>query len=180
MDAPNIHPIGNDRLPRCIAKHGGTSVPRNRGATIPSLRRHGLADHTVWARGLARASHWGWLCDHPVALCHRAGGRPHTACSLQPRASRRLRPARLPLLPFRSRNVALGGHSANRSLHDLPFPAFRASFVLAPVRDSLALKKPIVWARVHALPDYVYFDHSIHVAKEVGCTLATGRSTRCR
>ena len=52
---------------------------------------------------------------------------------------------------------------------------FAQASVLAPVRESLALKKPIVWARVHALPDYVYFDHSVHVAKGVGCTTCHGQ-----
>jgi hypothetical protein len=41
--------------------------------------------------------------------------------------------------------------------------------LLAPVRESFATQVPIQWVRVHDLPDYVYFDHSIHVAKGVGC-----------
>jgi Cytochrome c7 and related cytochrome c len=47
--------------------------------------------------------------------------------------------------------------------------------VLEPVRRSLAEGKPIRWQRVNALPDYVYFDHSIHVAKGVGCTTCHGQ-----
>jgi Cytochrome c7 and related cytochrome c len=46
--------------------------------------------------------------------------------------------------------------------------------ILAPVRRSLAEKKPLHWTRVYTLPDYVYFDHSIHVAKGVGCTECHG------
>lgn len=46
--------------------------------------------------------------------------------------------------------------------------------MLAPVRDSLARAQPIHWQRVHRLPEYVYFDHSIHVAKGVGCTTCHG------
>ena len=46
--------------------------------------------------------------------------------------------------------------------------------LLAPVRQSLADRKPLRWTRVYALPDYVYFDHSIHVAKGVGCTECHG------
>jgi cytochrome c3-like protein len=42
--------------------------------------------------------------------------------------------------------------------------------LLAPVRQSLAENKPLRWTKVYSLPDYVYFDHSIHVAKGVGCT----------
>src|SRR6202789_873981 len=41
--------------------------------------------------------------------------------------------------------------------------------LLAPVRNSLANQTPITWRRVTDLPDYVYFNHSIHIAKGVGC-----------
>src|SRR6185437_3071316 len=51
---------------------------------------------------------------------------------------------------------------------------YASAAALAPVRDSLAQKRPIHWNRVHRLPDYVYFDHSIHVAKGVGCTTCHG------
>jgi hypothetical protein len=47
--------------------------------------------------------------------------------------------------------------------------------MLAPVRQSLAEGKPIRWARVNELPDYVYFDHSVHVANGIGCTTCHGR-----
>ncbi|MGH6683683.1 MAG: cytochrome c3 family protein [Pseudolabrys sp.] len=47
--------------------------------------------------------------------------------------------------------------------------------MLAPVRASLAQHKPIHWQRVHRLPAYVYFDHSIHIAKGVGCTTCHGQ-----
>lgn len=40
---------------------------------------------------------------------------------------------------------------------------------LLPVRDSNATGMPIEWVRVHDLPDYVYFNHSAHVRRGVGC-----------
>jgi Cytochrome c7 and related cytochrome c len=46
--------------------------------------------------------------------------------------------------------------------------------ILAPVRQSLAEEKPLRWTAVYILPDYVYFDHSIHIAKGVGCTECHG------
>jgi Cytochrome c7 and related cytochrome c len=46
--------------------------------------------------------------------------------------------------------------------------------ILAPVRQSLAQNKPLQWNRVYTLPDYVYFDHSIHIVKGVGCTECHG------
>ena len=53
--------------------------------------------------------------------------------------------------------------------------ALIASAALAPIRASLASNQPIVWQRVNALPDFVFFDHSIHVAKGVGCETCHGR-----
>ena len=47
--------------------------------------------------------------------------------------------------------------------------------MLETVRQSYAEGRPIAWSRVHDLPDYVYFDHSIHVAKGVGCDQCHGR-----
>lgn len=49
------------------------------------------------------------------------------------------------------------------------------SAALAPVRDSYATGKPIQWNLVHVLGDFVYFNHSIHVAKGVGCSTCHGQ-----
>ena len=46
--------------------------------------------------------------------------------------------------------------------------------MLEPVRASYRDSKPIAWTRVNALPDFVYFNHSIHIAKGVGCTTCHG------
>jgi cytochrome c7-like protein len=46
---------------------------------------------------------------------------------------------------------------------------------LAPVRESFVTGRPIVWNRVHDLPDFAYFDHSIHVKKGVSCVSCHGR-----
>lgn len=46
--------------------------------------------------------------------------------------------------------------------------------LLAPVRQSLAENQPISWHRITNLPDYVYFNHSIHIAKGVGCSECHG------
>lgn len=50
--------------------------------------------------------------------------------------------------------------------------------MLAPVRLSLAQDKPLIWQRVSKLPDYVYFNHSAHVAKGVPCVTCHGRIDR--
>jgi hypothetical protein len=46
--------------------------------------------------------------------------------------------------------------------------------MLEPVRASYRDSKSIAWTRVNALPDFVYFNHSIHIAKGVGCTTCHG------
>jgi hypothetical protein len=52
---------------------------------------------------------------------------------------------------------------------------WQGSNMLAPVRESFKNDTPIQWNRVHNLPHYVYFNHSIHVAKGVGCAYCHGR-----
>jgi hypothetical protein len=46
--------------------------------------------------------------------------------------------------------------------------------ILEPVRASYRDSTPISWTRVNAVPDFVYFNHSIHIAKGVGCTTCHG------
>ena len=50
--------------------------------------------------------------------------------------------------------------------------------LLQPVRDSFENGRAIEWTRVHDLPDFVFFDHSIHVNKGVGCTTCHGQVDR--
>ena len=47
--------------------------------------------------------------------------------------------------------------------------------VLEPVRASLRTNRSLPWTRVHDLPDFVQFNHSIHVAKGVGCSTCHGQ-----
>jgi hypothetical protein len=49
------------------------------------------------------------------------------------------------------------------------------SSMLEPVRESYRTDKSLEWTRVNQLPDYVYFNHSIHVNKGVGCGTCHGR-----
>jgi hypothetical protein len=49
--------------------------------------------------------------------------------------------------------------------------------MLAPVRESLASNTPLRWKRVGRLPEYVYFDHSVHVANGIGCSSCHGDMT---
>jgi cytochrome c7-like protein len=52
---------------------------------------------------------------------------------------------------------------------------YRDAAPLAPLHASARSGQPLAWQRVHTLPDFVYFDHSVHVAKGVGCVECHGR-----
>jgi hypothetical protein len=47
--------------------------------------------------------------------------------------------------------------------------------MLEPVRESFRTDQPLRWVRVHDLPDFVYFNHSIHVKKGIACETCHGR-----
>lgn len=47
--------------------------------------------------------------------------------------------------------------------------------ILRPVRESYRTGQPLIWNRVHNLQQFVYFDHSIHVQKGIGCVTCHGR-----
>jgi hypothetical protein len=70
--------------------------------------------------------------------------------------------------------AAFAGLPPTRTCMTCHSQLFTAAPMLAPVRESLAQNKPLHWMRVNRVPDYVYFDHSIHVAKGVGCTTCHG------
>jgi NAD-dependent SIR2 family protein deacetylase len=52
---------------------------------------------------------------------------------------------------------------------------WKDSPMLEPVRASFRTGEPIRWTRVHDLPDFTYFNHSIHISKGVGCVTCHGR-----
>ncbi len=72
----------------------------------------------------------------------------------------------------RSRHAGVPPTSLCMNCHS---QVWNQSPLLEPVRHSLATNIPIAWSRVNGLPDFVAFDHSIHVAKGVGCATCHGR-----
>ena len=47
--------------------------------------------------------------------------------------------------------------------------------MLAPIRDSFESGEPVPWVRVHKTPDYVFFNHSVHVNRGISCVECHGR-----
>jgi cytochrome c7-like protein/class III cytochrome C family protein len=72
-------------------------------------------------------------------------------------------------------NSAFAGIASTRTCMNCHSQIFADSPYLEPVRESFRTNRPIRWTRVHDLPDFVYFDHSIHVNKGVGCSTCHGR-----
>lgn len=103
----------------------------------------------------------GWVTDQPVPFSHQHHVAElgidcrycHTGVETSPRAN----------LP--PTHTCMTCHSQ----------LWTGADVLAPVRRSLASGKPLHWNRVAQLPDYVYFNHSIHVARGVPCATCHGR-----
>ncbi|MGE9292319.1 cytochrome c3 family protein [Ruficoccus sp. ZRK36] len=46
---------------------------------------------------------------------------------------------------------------------------------LAPIRESFDSGQPVPWVRIHDTPDYVYFNHSVHVNRGVSCVECHGQ-----
>jgi hypothetical protein len=55
---------------------------------------------------------------------------------------------------------------------------FATAPILEPVRSSFREDRALRWIRVHDLPDFVYFNHSVHVKQGVGCETCHGRVDR--
>jgi hypothetical protein len=117
----------------------------------------------VWVRtSFATGEHAN--IAQPVPFDHRIHARSlHIDCRFCHSTVEIAAPAGLP-----PTTACVGCHSA----------ALQGSKTFAPVRASLSSGRPIVWHRVNALPDFVFFDHSIHVAKGVGCETCHGRVDR--
>lgn len=73
-----------------------------------------------------------------------------------------------PLAGVPSTELCMGCHS--QIWNDSP--------MLEPLRRSYYSGRPIPWNRVNQLPDFVYFNHSIHLSKGVGCQSCHGRVDR--
>lgn len=51
---------------------------------------------------------------------------------------------------------------------------FKNGDVLKPLHESFEKNRPLQWSKVHNLPDFVFFNHSIHVNKGVSCVTCHG------
>jgi cytochrome c7-like protein len=71
--------------------------------------------------------------------------------------------------------TALAGVPATDVCMGCHVQIWQDSPLLETVRRSYFSGEPIAWQRVHRLPDFVYFNHSVHVRRGVGCASCHGR-----
>jgi hypothetical protein len=71
-------------------------------------------------------------------------------------------------------NSATAGVPSTKTCMNCHSQLFTDSPMLAPVQQSFRDRKPLVWTRVHDVPDFAYFNHSIHVQKGIGCATCHG------
>src|SRR5215212_11633782 len=74
--------------------------------------------------------------------------------------------------------AAYAGMPATKTCMTCPSQIWTNAAILEPVRASWREDKPIQWNRVHDLPDFVQFNHSIHVQKGIGCYSCHGEVDR--
>jgi len=72
-------------------------------------------------------------------------------------------------------NSSFAGIPPTKTCMNCHSQIFSSSPFLEPVRASFRDNRSLDWTRVHDLPDFVYFNHSIHVNKGVGCSTCHGR-----
>ncbi|MGH9529043.1 MAG: cytochrome c3 family protein [Terriglobales bacterium] len=71
-------------------------------------------------------------------------------------------------------NSSFAGIPPTRTCMNCHSQIWAGAPMLEPVRESFRTGKSLVWNRVNDLPDFVYFDHSIHINKGVGCRTCHG------
>lgn len=69
---------------------------------------------------------------------------------------------------------AFAGIPSTEVCMDCHSQLWNESPMLEPVRESYRTGRPLKWTRVHDLPDFAYFNHSIHVKQGVGCETCHG------
>jgi len=72
-------------------------------------------------------------------------------------------------------DAAFAGMPPTQTCMNCHTQIWAGSPALEPVRESFRTDAALAWIRVHDLPDFVYFDHSIHVKKGVACVTCHGR-----
>jgi hypothetical protein len=122
----------------------------------------------VWLPGALDRSGWvtrtGFVRDQPIPFSHKlhCGGLGIDCRHCHTTVER----------------SAFAGMPSTKTCIHCHSQIFADAPVLEPLRASFRDDTPIAWVRVADLPDFVYFDHGIHVLKGFGCVTCHGRVDR--
>ena len=81
----------------------------------------------------------------------------------------------MPLLPHLGRGFRFCGNPAHPDVHELPLADLDGGADAGTGSRELSHWTDLGWTRANDLPDFAYFDHSIHINKGVGCNTCHGR-----
>ncbi len=112
-------------------------------------------------RNLSRIGiHQGYAPEQPIAFSHRVhAGTNQIACLYCHSAARKSRHAGIP-----SASVCMNCHSLLE----------KQTVEIEKLKEAVQQKRPIVWIKIHNLPEFVYFNHSQHVLSGVACRKCHG------
>ena len=120
----------------------------------------GVAAPMIWVR-TPWARHQNEPIDQPVQFDHRHHSQDDGIGCVFCHTS-----------VFRAGNAGIPSTAKCMGCHS---QVWNQSVTLEPVRRAYFSGMPLPWNRVHDLPDFVYFNHAIHVNKGVGCSTCHGR-----
>jgi len=72
-------------------------------------------------------------------------------------------------------NSAFAGIPPTKTCMNCHSQIWKDAPMLEPVRESFRTGVPLQWVRIHDSPDFVYFDHSIHINRGIGCASCHGQ-----
>ena len=148
---------------------------RHDESALPSSYQHLFPAQHRCTRHLRRRTRRHRRVGAPRWLQHEPERVRGTADPVQSRAPRRRHRHRLPLLPHLGRGIRVRQHSADQDLHELPLADLEhRADSRTGARQLPGQHAASQWTRVNDLPDFVYFNHSIHVRKGVGCATCHG------
>ena len=153
------------------------NTTESHGADLPPQHQHALEGQHLRRRcSSAAGGLWLMLELNRSPYVTQRRRRARAAGAVQPRSTTSAARHRLPLLPHRrSRQSASAGIPPTKTCMNCHSQIWTDSPMLEPVRASFRTDESIQWIKVHDLPDFVYFNHSVHVNKGVGCATCHGR-----
>src|SRR5689334_4106620 len=106
---------------------------------------------------------WSWASAGRLGWCPRGCGSPAERTPISCRSC-----------PTTVEESAFANIPPTKTCMNCHAQIWNTTPILEKVRTSFQNETPLQWTRVNDLPDFVYFNHSIHVKQGVGCATCHG------